>query len=114
LFDCVWPTRLARHGKVLTAFGDYSIRNAEHADSTKPLEEGCSCTVCATYGRGYLRHLVMTQEPSYLRLLTIHNLTYTLGLLRDVRRSITDGEFRGFQSATVQRRTSRKDAQGLP
>ncbi len=106
LFDCVWPTRLARHGKVLSSAGDFSIRNAAHAASPAPLDEACTCRVCHRYTRAYLRHLAITREPGLRRLLTIHNLTYTLGLLRDARGAIAEGRFSAFQSLVHERRTS--------
>ena len=108
LFDCVWPTRLARHGKVLTRNGDYSIKGADNADSREPLEEGCPCAVCDSYSRGYLRHLVTTKEPTYLRLLTIHNLTYTFDLMSDARQAISDGRFEEHRAGVLKARTSRK------
>src|SRR5680860_1263098 len=77
LFDCVWPTRLARHGKVLTSSGDYSIRRAKFKRSSLPLDPSCACRTCRTHSRGYLRHLLLTGEPTGFRLLTVHNLAYT-------------------------------------
>lgn len=104
LFDCVWPTRLARHGRVLTPDGDYNLRRAEFARDDRPLQVGCPCLTCRSHSRGYLRHLHVTKELSLHRLVTIHNLTYTLALLRDARRAITAGDYRSFRDATVKRR----------
>lgn len=104
LFDCVWPTRLARHGRVLTPDGDYNLRRAEFARDDHPLDGGCRCLTCQTHSRAYLRHLLVTKELSLHRLVTIHNLTYTLGLLRDARRAITAGDYAAFRAATVERR----------
>ena len=97
MFDCVWPTRLARHGKVLTGDGDFSIRRAEHADDTAPLDPGCGCFTCATHSRAYLRHLTMTKELLGFRLLTIHNLHYTLDLMERARRAIRELRFEDFR-----------------
>ena len=105
LFDCVWPTRLARHGRVLTADGDYNLRRARFAADEAPLHPECRCQTCATYNRAYLRHLVMTGELSVLRLLTLHNLTYTLDLMTEVREAISRGDFGAFAAATVKRRS---------
>jgi queuine tRNA-ribosyltransferase len=91
LFDCVWPTRLARHGKVFTGAGDYSIKRAEYAEDDRPLEEGCDCHTCSRYSRAYLRHLKGTGELSAQRLLSIHNLRYTMRLMAAVRAAI-DGD----------------------
>lgn len=96
LFDCVWPTRLARHGKVLSASGDFSIKRAEFASDPRPLEQGCDCATCVRYSRAYLRHLKVTGELSALRLLSIHNLRYTIRLMADVRSAIEADAFEAF------------------
>ncbi|MBU1227107.1 MAG: tRNA guanosine(34) transglycosylase Tgt [Actinobacteria bacterium] len=98
LFDCVWPTRLARHGKVLTSAGDFSIRRAEFADDPAPLDESCRCRTCRNHSRAYLRHLLMTGELLVYRLLSIHNLTYTLGVMQGARDAIAAGGFEAFRS----------------
>ncbi len=103
LFDCVWPTRLARHGKVLSRDGDFAIRRTEHADDRRPIDEQCRCLTCTHYSRGYLRHLRLTEELLGLRLLSIHNLTYTLELMAETRAAIGAGRFAEYR-ATVQRR----------
>ena len=104
LFDCVWPTRLARHGRVLTSGGDYNLRRAEFAEDPSPLAPDCPCLTCRTYGRAYLRHLLITRELAVHRLLSIHNLTYTLGLLRDARHAILAGNFDDFREEVVEKR----------
>jgi queuine tRNA-ribosyltransferase len=96
LFDCVLPTRLARHGKVLSRSGAYNLRRAENRPSQHPLEEGCECATCHRYSRGYLRHLLTTGELTAARLLTIHNLHYTLELLRGARAAIAGGVFADY------------------
>jgi queuine tRNA-ribosyltransferase len=113
LFDCVLPTRLARHGKVLTPDGDYSLRRAEHARSTGPLDSSCGCTTCRSYSRGYLRHLLQTGEPTGLRLLTMHNLSYTFNLMRGMRSAITEGRFEPFVASTIERRVSAVSGKSL-
>ena len=97
MFDCVLPTRLARHGKVLTPDGDFNIRRAEFRTDSAPLQDDCDCPTCARYSRAYLRHLVLTGELSTMRLLSIHNLTYTLGLMSDARRAILEHRFESFR-----------------
>jgi queuine tRNA-ribosyltransferase len=106
LFDCVLPTRLARHGKVLTPDGDYSIRRAAHTRSSIPLDPSCACRTCTSYSRGYLRHLYQTGEPTGLRLLTMHNVTYTLNLMSWMRNAIMEGHFERFMASTIERRVS--------
>ena len=99
LFDCVWPTRLARHGKVLTRSGDFSIRRSEFRGDARPLEQGCDCLTCSHHSRAYLRHLRVTGEMLGHRLLTIHNLTYTLRMLAEARAAIEGGRFADFRRA---------------
>ena len=93
MFDCVIPTRLARHGRVLALDGDYNLRRSEFTHDEDPLEPGCPCLTCSRYSRSYLRHLVRTKELSAHRLLSIHNLSYTLRLVRSARDAIASGEF---------------------
>ena len=96
MFDCVIPTRLARHGKVLTRSGDFNIARAEFETDDRPLEEGCACHTCRRHSRAYLRHMVRMRELSAYRLMTIHNLHYTLSLIRRARDAIAGGTFASF------------------
>ncbi len=102
LFDCVWPTRLARHGKIITRTGDYGLRRAEFATDPAPLSVDCECSTCANYSRAYLRHLLKTKEISVYRLLSIHNLAYTLRLLTDARAAIEAGRFADFRAEVAE------------
>ena len=104
LFDCVLPTRLARHGKALHPEGDFSIKRAEWSRVADPIQAGCSCVACRRYSRGYLRHLFVTNELLGKRLLTLHNLTYTLDLLARCREAIAAGDFATFAADVVARR----------
>jgi queuine tRNA-ribosyltransferase len=81
---------------VLTADGDFNLRRAEYASDARPLQTGCACFACQTHHRAYLRHLLASNELSAFRLLSIHNLDYTLGLLRDARQAIVAGGFGDF------------------
>jgi queuine tRNA-ribosyltransferase len=91
LFDCVLPTRLARHGTILTDAGRLNLRNAANARSDAPLDACCACEVCARWSRGYLRHLLAVGEPTAKRLLTLHNLHWALTLVRRARAAIAAG-----------------------
>ncbi|MBI2706127.1 MAG: tRNA guanosine(34) transglycosylase Tgt [Actinobacteria bacterium] len=91
LFDCVLPTRLARHGTLLTSAGRLHIKNAAFARDDGPIDAGCACAVCARYPRAYLRHLLQVHEPTAPRLLTMHNLHWLLELVRATRRAIAAG-----------------------
>ena len=81
IFDCVLPTRTARMGTAFTRGGRLNLRNAEHAHSTEPLEEGCPCPACTGFSRGAIRHFVMQKEILGMILLTEHNLTFLTRLV---------------------------------
>lgn len=93
MFDCVLPTRNARHGYLFTSQGPVRIRNARHREDFSPLDPECGCYTCRRFTRAYLRHLYVEGEPLALRLLTLHNLYFYLALLRGVRRAIAAGRF---------------------
>lgn len=91
LFDCVLPTRHARHGTLLTSEGKLNIKNRRYADDDSPLDPACDCRVCRRYSRAYLRHLVNVNEPTAARLATLHNLAWTLRLTDRARAAIVAG-----------------------
>jgi queuine tRNA-ribosyltransferase len=96
IFDCVLPTRVARHGAALTRHGRLNMRNLEHAEDSAPLEAGCTCYTCTHFSRAYLRHLVKTDELLGHQLLTLHNLHLLLTLMREMRAAIMDGTFETY------------------
>ena len=98
LFDCVWPTRLGRHGTVLTSEGRLALRNAGLARDAGPLDPACGCAVCARWSRAYLRHLLLVGDPGAARLVTLHNLAWTLALLDRARRAIRAATYAAFRS----------------
>ncbi|MBN1321871.1 MAG: tRNA guanosine(34) transglycosylase Tgt [Thermoleophilia bacterium] len=97
IFDCVLPTRTARMGTAFTRQGRLNLRNAEHALSDAPLEEGCPCTACTGFSRGAIRHFVMQKEILGLMLLTEHNLVFLTRLVRRAREAIVAGRFSAFR-----------------
>lgn len=97
MFDCVLPTRLARHGTLLTDSGRLNIKRAEFASSTEPVSATCGCATCARYSRGYLRHLMTVGEPAGATLCTIHNLTWMLDLVGRIREAIASGSLDGLR-----------------
>lgn len=101
MFDCVLPTRLARHGTVLTSAGRLQLKNAVNAEDDSPLDPACGCAVCARWSRGYLRHLLQVSEPTGPRLLTLHNLAWTLALLREARVAIAAGTYEAYRKSVV-------------
>lgn len=98
LFDCVAPTRAARHGTILTAAGRLNLRNARYARDAGPLDPLCPCAVCARWSRAYLRHLLRTHEPTAPRLLTMHNVAWTLDLVARMRAAIRTGTFASMRA----------------
>ena len=109
MFDCVLPTRAARHGKVFTAAGSYSIRAADCRADLGPLEEGCACYACRQFSRAYLRHLFWANEILGLRLLTWHNLHMFLNLMRRAREAIAAGSFGEFQREFIAHYTEKTE-----
>ena len=99
MFDCVMPTRQARNGTVSTRRGRYPVKAALYKEDTRPLEEGCTCYVCANFTRAYVRHLLNVGEILGLRLITMHNLHCYLEFLKDMRVAIEQGTFNAFQVA---------------
>jgi queuine tRNA-ribosyltransferase len=93
MFDCVLPTRHARHGSILTDAGKLSIGNARFAHDPGPLDPSCACPVCARWSRAYLRHLLKVGEPTGPRLLTIHNLAWLLGFVARLGEAVRVGRF---------------------
>jgi queuine tRNA-ribosyltransferase len=100
-FDCVAPTRAARHGSMWTSTGRLNLRNAVHARDDGPIDATCRCPTCARWSRGYLRHLLSVGEPTAGRLLSIHNLTYVLGLVGEARAAIAAGTLDGLRARTA-------------
>jgi queuine tRNA-ribosyltransferase len=101
MFDCVLPTRHARTGQAFTRQGLVVIRHAAHARTAEPLDPTCPCYTCRRFSRAYLRHLFLARELTVYRLLTLHNLTYYLGLMADVRAAIVAGTFAALRQAVL-------------
>jgi len=93
LFDSVLPTRLARNGAVFTRRGRINLRNAPYADDPAPIDEHCCCYTCRHFSRAYLRHLLQAGEVLGLVLNTIHNVSFLVGLMREIRSAIAEERF---------------------
>ena len=93
LFDCVLPTRVARTGQVWTDAGRLNLRNAAFLDDAAPIDPACACEACRGFSRAYIAHLFRARELLAYRLATIHNVTWTLELMRRLRGSLADGSF---------------------
>ena len=98
LFDCVLPTRHARHGTILSSAGRYNLKRAENATADAPLDADCGCPVCARWSRAYLRHLLVVDEPTAPRLVTLHNLWWTFRLVEDIRAGVAAGDLTPVRS----------------
>jgi len=92
-FDCVMQTRLGRHGTALTSTGRFQAKAARNAELDEPLDADCCCDVCRRHSRGYIRHLLQVGEPTASRLLSLHNVAWTISLMGRMRAAITDGTF---------------------
>ena len=105
IFDCVLPTREARHGAALTHNGRLNMRAKKFERDRQPVDETCTCYTCQNFSRAYIRHLFKAKEILGLHLLSIHNLNYLLQLVRDLRQMIMEGEtaFQQFATTTLER-----------
>lgn len=93
MFDCVFPTRVARNGTAMIPEGRLVVRNAAYAEDFRPIDERCDCYTCRNFSRAYIRHLFKAEELFALRLLTIHNLHFLLDFTKQIRTAIADGTF---------------------
>lgn len=96
IFDCVMPTRNARHGQIFTFSGVRNILNAKYEFDTKPLEEGCSCPTCKNFTRAYIRHLFKASEILAMRLCVMHNIYFYNTLLEKIRNALDEDKFIEF------------------
>lgn len=96
IFDCVLPTRLARHTAAMTRTGRINLMNKINARDPRPIDEDCGCYTCRNFSRAYLRHLIIAKEMLASTLISIHNLYSLLQLVRDARQAILDGTFDAF------------------
>ncbi|RMH77037.1 MAG: tRNA guanosine(34) transglycosylase Tgt [Actinomyces sp.] len=101
MFDCVLPTRLARHGTILTDRGRYNLTRAEFADSDEPLDPDFPDDPAGRWSRGYLRHLLLTREPTAARLITLHNVAWLLRFMRRLREAVVAGRFAAFRAEVL-------------
>lgn len=98
MFDCVLPTRLARHGTILTDSGRYNLTRSEFATNDEPLDPLFPDSPAARWSRGYLRHLLNTGEPTGPRIITLHNVAWLLRFMTRIRKAIADGTFESLRA----------------
>jgi queuine tRNA-ribosyltransferase len=100
MFDCVLPTRSGRHGQAFTRFGRINIRNAKHANDTRPLDEEHPCPAVSHYSRAYLHHLIRSGEMLGMMLMSWANIAYYQTLMQGMRAALAEGRFEDFRAET--------------
>ncbi|MCL2754284.1 MAG: tRNA guanosine(34) transglycosylase Tgt [Oscillospiraceae bacterium] len=109
MFDCVMPTRNARHGTLFTSKGIMHIVNAKFAKDDRPIDESCGCPTCRSFSRAYVRHLFKSQEYLGGRLASVHNLYFYNNLMEDIRRAIENKEYDKFRNEYSERLSQHYD-----
>jgi queuine tRNA-ribosyltransferase len=100
-FDCVLQTRLGRHGTALTSLGRVNLKRSEFTTSEDPIDATCGCMVCKRHTRGYIRHLFQVGEPTASRLVSVHNIAWTLNFMSAMRDAIFEARFAQFRQDTL-------------
>ena len=98
MFDCVLPTRLARHAHAFTLNGKINIRNAKYKEDFSPIDDACDCYSCKHYTKAYIRHLIVAKETLGQRLLSIHNLRFLINICENIRKSIKEDKFLEYKN----------------
>ena len=102
LFDCVMPSRNARHGHLFTSKGIININNKKYETDMTPIDENCGCPVCQRYSKAYIRHLLKANEMLSQRLTVLHNLWFYNHLMEDIRKALEEGRFKKFKAEQEQ------------
>ena len=97
MFDCVLPTRLARHGNAFTRNGKINLKNLKFKEDFTPIESGCDCYACKNYTKAYIRHLITCDETLGGRLLSIHNIRFLIKEMEEIRKSIKEDKFSEYK-----------------
>jgi len=105
IFDCVLPTRIARHGNAFTKDGKLNIRNLQFKEDFTPLESDCDCYTCTHYSKAYIRHLIVSNETLGGRLLSIHNIRFLVKLTEEIREAIKNNNFKQYKEDYIKRYT---------
>ena len=101
MFDCVLPTRIARHGTLMTSHGRVNIKGAQYKEDFTPLDDNCDCYCCKNYTKAYLRHLYVCDETFGKRLLSIHNIRFLIHLMEGAREAIKEDRFGDFMKVQL-------------
>lgn len=102
-FDCVYPTRNARHGDLYTNSGKIKIKNAQYETDPRPIEEGCNCPTCRNYSRAYIRHLLKANEMLGMRLCVMHNLYFYNTMMEEIRAALDEGRFAAYKKDKLEK-----------
>ena len=108
MFDCVLPTRIARHGNAFTRNGKMNIKNAKYKDDFTPIEDTCDCYTCRNFTKAYVRHLITSDEMFGARLLSIHNIRFLIKLTEEIRDSIKEDRFIEYKNDFISKYSSKK------
>lgn len=103
MFDCVLPTRIARHGNAFTKDGKINIKNAKYKEDFTSIEEHCDCYTCKHYTKAYVRHLIVSNESLGGRLLSIHNIRFLIRLVEEIREAIKEDKFEIYKEDFIKR-----------
>ena len=109
MFDCVLPTRIARHGNCFTKNGRINIKNAKYKEDFTPIEEDCDCYTCKNFTKAYVRHLVTSGEVNGGRLLSIHNIRFLIKLTENIRESIRNDSFEEYKKEFIEKYTKKNN-----
>ena len=101
IFDCVSPTRLARHGHALTKYGKINLKNAKYKKDFTPISNECDCYACKHYTKAYIKHLINAEETFGARLLSIHNIRYLVHLMEEIREAIKNDRILEFREQFI-------------
>lgn len=102
MFDCVLPTRIARHGTLMTSHGRINIKKAIYRDDFSPIDENCDCYACKNYTRAYIHHLFRCKEGLGNRLMSIHNIRFLIKLMEEARQAIKEDRYNDFKQEILQ------------
>lgn len=109
MFDCVLPTRLARHGHAFTKTGKINLKNAKYKEDFTPVDTTCDCYACKHYTKAYIRHLIVANETLGQRLLSIHNIRFLIRLTEEIRTSIKEDRFKEYKQTFINQYTKTED-----
>ena len=103
IFDCVLPTRIARHGNAFTRNGKVNIKNAKYKEDFTKVDETCDCYACKNYTKAYIRHLISVDETFGQRLLSIHNIRFLIKMMEEIRVAIKEDRYEEYKKEFLEK-----------